>query len=83
MTDESQNWMEQARDYLEYQVNLGFREVLLPRVQEKRIGIFPLEAVREELGECPDARFTDKTQYRVREGNSRARLMFIGEGPGG
>jgi uracil-DNA glycosylase len=37
MNDESQNWMEVARNYLEYQVNLGFREVLLPRVQEDRV----------------------------------------------
>ena len=67
MTDESQNWMEQARNYLEYQVNLGFGEVLLPRVQENRIGLSPLEAVRDRTWRMyPVPASQDKTQYRVR-----------------
>ncbi len=83
MTNESQNWMEEARNYLEYQVNLGFREVLLPRKQEDGGGLSPLEAVRTELGEC-----TRCPLHRTRhcivfgEGNPHAGLMFIGEGPG-
>jgi uracil-DNA glycosylase len=83
MTDESQYWMEEARNYLEYQVNLGFQEVLLPRVHENRIGPSPLEAVRTELGECTRCPL-HSTRHSIvfGEGNSRARLMFIGEGPG-
>jgi uracil-DNA glycosylase len=83
MTDESQNWMDLARNYLEYQVNLGFREVFLPHVQEKVIGLTPLEAVRAELGECTRCPL-HKTRRTIvfGEGNPNARLMFIGEGPG-
>jgi uracil-DNA glycosylase family 4 len=83
MTDESQNWTELARNYLEYQVNLGFQEVLLPRMQEKVIGPTPLETVRAELGECTRCPL-HKTRNTIvfGEGNPNARLMFIGEGPG-
>ncbi len=83
MIDESQDWMEQARNYLEYQVNLGFREVLLPRMQENRIELSPLELVRAELGDCTRCPL-HKTRRNIvfGEGNPNARLMFIGEGPG-
>ena len=83
MTDESQNWMELARNYLEYQVNLGFREVMLPHEQDTSIGLSHLEAVREELGECTRCPLHRSRRTIVfGEGNPSARLMFIGEGPG-
>ena len=83
MTKEPDLWMEYARNYLEYQVNLGYREVLLLPVQEKRISLSPLEAVRTELGECTRCPLhKTRTKIVFGEGNPHARLMFIGEGPG-
>jgi len=57
--------------------------VLLLPVQEKRISLSPLEAVRTELGECTRCPLhKTRTKIVFGEGNPHARLMFIGEGPG-
>ncbi len=46
-------------------------------------GATSLEAVREILGECTRCRLHEKrTKIVFGQGNRRARLMFIGEGPG-
>ncbi len=43
----------------------------------------PLEAVRSELGECTRCRLSGSRRNIVfGEGNPRARLVFVGEGPG-
>jgi DNA polymerase len=83
MDKEAELWMEEARNYLEYQVNLGFQELLLPPVSENKISLSPLEAVRSELGECTRCPL-HKTRRTIvfGEGNPAARLMFIGEAPG-
>lgn len=82
-TDESRDWIERARNYLEYQVNLGFREVMLLEKPGTIISDTSLEAVRSELGEmtwCPLHKARRNIVFG--EGNPHARLMFVGEGPG-
>jgi len=75
--------MRQARAYLEYQVSLGVKEVLLPPTKEGREARAPLDAVRTELGDCTRCPLSEKRRNVVfGEGNPFARLMFIGEGPG-
>ncbi len=83
-TDESPDWIERARCYLEYQVNIGFREVVLLAEESPVSSNTSLEAVRSELGECTRCPL-HKTRRNIvfGEGNPHARLMFIGEGPGG
>jgi uracil-DNA glycosylase len=83
MNEESPNWMHLARTYLQYQVNMGFTNVVLPQVNEARGHESPLEALRAELGECTRCLLHEKRLNIVfGEGNPRARLMFVGEGPG-
>ena len=85
MNQRSDDWLRQARAYLEYQMGLGVREVVLhPRPKNEPTGTRgSLESVRADLGEC-----TRCPLHRTRrtivfgEGNADARLMFIGEGPG-
>jgi uracil-DNA glycosylase len=82
-TDESRNWIERARNYLEYQVNIGFREVMLLGKPGTIISDTSLEAVRSELGECTRCPLHKARRNIVfGEGNPHARLMFVGEGPG-
>jgi uracil-DNA glycosylase family 4 len=88
------HWTEDLRNYLEYQVNQGFREVLLPASAKDRetnrgqganseLGRHPLDAVRDELGNCTRCALHRKRRNIVfGEGNPRAAVMFIGEGPG-
>jgi uracil-DNA glycosylase len=85
MTQRSDDWLRQARAYLEYQMGLGVREVVLPpRPKNEHTGEHrSLDSIRGELGEC-----TRCPLHRTRrtivfgEGSAHARLMFIGEGPG-
>jgi len=78
MNERSENWMQKARSYLQFQVNLGFREIIMPREAKS-----PLEAIRAELGDCTRCPLHQGRRNIVfGEGNPRARLMFIGEGPG-
>jgi uracil-DNA glycosylase len=85
--------MELARGYLRYQVNMGFTEMLLPKPGPKAVAVAcppvtepehgSLEAVREHLGECTRCPLHQKRNTIVfGEGNPKARLMFVGEGPG-
>jgi DNA polymerase len=66
------------RAYVAYQSQLGIEA--FPRSQA-----FPqaLEQVREELGDCQRCRLS-KTRRKIvfGEGNPRAPLVFVGEGPG-
>jgi uracil-DNA glycosylase len=74
------------RNYLEYQVNIGFKELLIPRVRPKNASPViqaTLDAIRQELGECTRCPLHHARRTIVfGEGNQRARLMFVGEGPG-
>jgi uracil-DNA glycosylase len=81
--EESSNWIHLARGYLQYQVNMGFIEVAIPRVDDARKPPSPLEAIQAELGECTRCGLSETRLNLVfGEGNPEARLMFVGEGPG-
>jgi uracil-DNA glycosylase len=70
----------EIKHYLEYQVNIGFKEVILPNVEPQLTG---LEAIRADLGECTRCPLHKGRKNIVfGEGNPRARLMFVGEAPG-
>ncbi|MDQ7784416.1 MAG: uracil-DNA glycosylase [Desulfomonilaceae bacterium] len=74
---------ELIRNYLEYQVNAGFTQVLIPRRSPVRTGSPRLQAVREELGECTRCPLhRGRTHIVFGEGAPDARVLFIGEGPG-
>ena len=78
MNERSEDWTQKARRYLQFQVNLGFREMLIPRDDKSS-----LEAIRAELGDCVRCPLHKGRRNIVfGEGNPHARLMFIGEGPG-
>lgn len=84
MDRHNDNWMELARNYLEYQVNAGFAEVLVPDREDAPLTLSPLERVREELGDCTRCPLhRNRTHLVFGEGDPDARLMFVGEGPGG
>jgi len=87
MTDLSEDWIEQARDYLEFQVSQGYSPLLLPpprpRVAPPVSVVSGIEAVRADLGECTRCPLHETRSAIVfGEGNPRARIMFIGEAPG-
>jgi uracil-DNA glycosylase family 4 len=89
MVDQDDNWGLLIRDYLQYQVNLGFRHVLLPKTTSPRPSgpndpnVIALEAVREELGDCKRCPLHEGRLHIVfGEGPPHAALMFVGEGPG-
>jgi len=78
MNETSENWVQKARNYLQFQVNLGFREILIPREDNGS-----LKAIRMELGDCVRCPLHKGRRNIVfGEGNPRARVVFIGEGPG-
>lgn len=68
----------QIRAYLQYQVDSGYGKVILPQSDRRT-----LERVRQELGECTRCPLHKTRQQIVfGEGDPRAQLMFVGEGPG-
>jgi len=77
-----QDWMRLARHYVEYLKNQGLEEVMLsPKPEPKARPT--LEWIREDLGECTRCPLHETRQNIVfGEGDSRAGLMFVGEGPG-
>ncbi|MFH1115366.1 MAG: uracil-DNA glycosylase [Pseudomonadota bacterium] len=75
--------LEMVRNYLEYQVNAGFAQVVVPKPAQVAAADSPLEAVRRELGDCKRCPLHMNRKHIVfGEGDPTARLMFIGEGPG-
>jgi len=82
------DWLEQARNYLEFQARLGPAEIIAPRrVPEHASGATPqgkdLEKIRVELGDCVRCPLHEtRTKIVFGEGNPSADLIFIGEGPG-
>jgi len=83
MVQRDENWVRLFRQYLQYQIHVGLTEVLLPAAGPDRQLSSPLEAVREELGDCTRCRLhRSKTTIVFGEGDPRARIMFVGEGPG-
>ncbi len=76
----NQSWIELARNYLEYQRNVGMTEVLMPR---KKRSAETLEDIRKDLGDCTRCPLHEgRLNIVFGEGNPSAELMFIGEGPG-
>lgn len=84
MANQGENWIESARAFLAYQVGQGFTEVLLPEIEAEREQASILDGIRGDLGECTRCPLHERRRSIVfGEGNHQARLMFVGEGPGG
>jgi len=83
MSEATQDARRLLRNYLEFQVNLGYEEILfLPR-QDRLSGCTLLEAIRADLGDCKRCPLHKARRHIVfGEGPGSARLMFVGEGPG-
>ncbi len=83
MAEHAEMSQELVRNYLEYQVNAGFTQVLVPGPPAVTAEDAPLEAVRREVGDCRRCPLHENRKHIVfGEGDPEARLMFIGEGPG-
>lgn len=83
MSEQSAELARQVRAYLEYQLSQGVREIALPSVKGPARLPYDLESVRAELGDCTRCPLSATRRTIVfGEGNSSARLMFVGEGPG-
>lgn len=83
MTENVPQWRYLARAYIEYQVNAGFSEILIPSGPQTSEDNSPLDAVQKELGDCRRCPlYKNRTNIVFGEGDPNARLMFIGEGPG-
>jgi uracil-DNA glycosylase family 4 len=83
MSVQAQSTLELIRNYLDYQIRLGFREVLVPLEIPQTSTTDGIEAVRVELGECTRCALHETRQNIVfGEGDPNTRLMFVGEGPG-
>jgi uracil-DNA glycosylase len=77
------HWFRQARNYLEFQTNLGFTELLIPTSGQTEPKQAPLDEIRTELGDCTRcALHRSRTNIVFGEGDPDARLLLIGEGPG-
>ncbi|MBI5252200.1 MAG: uracil-DNA glycosylase [Desulfomonile tiedjei] len=82
--------MHLVKNYLEYQVNLGFTQVILPKTRAVSLvskkaesGSIVLESIRKELGDCKRCPLhSARLSIVFGEGNPNAELMFVGEGPG-
>ena len=83
MNIQTQRTKELIRNYLDYQIRLGCREVLIPLELPDSLTTNALETVRAELGECTRCPLHE-TRHNIvfGEGDPNARLMFVGEGPG-
>jgi len=77
------------KDYLSYQKELGIEGLQLSRGTSKMFDNYQetkkitLEDIRSDLGDCRRCKL-HKTRRNIvfGEGNSRAKLVFVGEGPG-
>lgn len=78
--------LELLRNYLKFQVNMGFRELVIPRPTVQfypTVQVKSLKAIKEELGECTRCPLHQmRLNIVFGEGNPNADLMFVGEGPG-
>jgi uracil-DNA glycosylase len=76
----------EIRSFLEYQVNIGFRELVIPRAPRLNASDatpVTLDVVKQELGDCNRCPLhTNRCTIVFGEGNPQARLMFVDEGPG-
>ncbi len=71
-----------ARAYIQYLVDIGQDRVIF-QPEESVDAAHELQRIREEIGDCTRCPLHEKRNSIVfGEGNDRARLMFVGEGPG-
>ena len=74
------------KSYLEYLKGMGIHSLPTPEIEVDEPGpshIITLEEVRKELGDCKRCKLHRTRQTIVfGEGNEKATLMLIGEGPG-
>jgi uracil-DNA glycosylase len=83
MNQEYHHWRDLIRGCLQFQVDMGFAEILFSESSVATEEPASLDAVREQLGECTRCPLHEKRQTIVfGEGDAQARLMFVGEGPG-
>jgi len=83
------NLVEQLEGWLQYQNRLGLAGVPRARAARPRprakeeAPVISLDQVREELGDCRRCKLSrSRTHIVFGTGDPRARLLFIGEGPG-
>ncbi len=77
------HWTRQARAYLQYLIDQGISELLVPSAIPARDKPVSLEEIRADLGDCTRcALHAGRTNIVFGEGSPAADLMFIGEGPG-
>ena len=76
--------LESIEDYLIYYKTLGVKEISLSMAPHKeKKSKETLEDIRADIGECTRCNLHKGRTYIVfGEGNPKAELMFIGEGPG-
>jgi uracil-DNA glycosylase family 4 len=80
---QSESALKLIRNYLDYQIRLGFGELLVPPKLPGASTIEGLVAVRAQLGECTRCPLHETRRNIVfGEGDPNARLVFVGEGPG-
>jgi uracil-DNA glycosylase len=86
MDEKVQEVVADLRAYLEYLKGMGIEA--LPVAEEKMEKMIPseaptLEEIRKEVGDCKRCKLHRTRRTIVfGEGNKKAKLMFIGEGPG-
>lgn len=82
----SDNLIQLVRGYLAYQADAGLRKVILPPAFQDAPSDGPrsLPMIREELRDCSRCPLhQNRTHVVFGEGSSSARVMLVGEGPGG
>jgi len=85
MDQKVQEIIADLKAYLEYLKEMGITDLPAaePKSEEVSRFIFNLEEVRKELGDCRRCKLHRTRRTLVfGEGNEKARLMIIGEGPG-
>jgi uracil-DNA glycosylase family 4 len=86
MDQKVQEIVADLKAYLEYLKGMGIET--LPVTEEKAEKVIPseaptLEEIRRELGDCKRCKLhRTRSTIVFGEGNKKAKLMFIGEGPG-
>lgn len=71
------------RQYLSYQAMMGLEWLPSEPIQSTQDLPETLEEVRVNLGECTRCRlYSNRTHIVFGEGNSTAKVVFVGEGPG-
>lgn len=71
------------QDHLLYYKNMGIKAIHAVKETTEKIPLETLEDIRADIGDCTRcALHKGRTHIVFGEGNSKAELMFVGEGPG-